>query len=349
VLEGKDVIPIPTAYLSDFRSDPLSALLRYGSLAQRARAPWFTDTRGLDECLVLPDMVCGPSAEKASGIIDYRALVGSRNEFTMLEGISPHFRGKDGSYWHVHVDLALNKKRHGDAAGIAMGRIVESSVERSDDARMRGYERVVNRYEIPLVAQIIAPHGDQIYLSSVIRFILQLRQVLGFNVTSFSTDTFQSASVGQELTQAGLVTAGMEIDEESGAITGLPKPFSVDGHAVAPYRELLESVNERRCQMPNYPILKQELRRLECLDPGFAPDHPIDGSKDTADPCAGVVGYLAMFGHAVLKSPETLYANIDTLREQWGMPETPEFAIEDKPLDFAVDGEAEELVRFGVE
>jgi len=346
MLDGTDIVPIPTAYLSDFRADPLSALLRFGCMAQRSRAPWFTDTKGIDECLILPDMICGPTAERVDGLIDYRALVASRNEFQMLEGISPLLRPLDESYWHVHVDLALNKKRHGDAAGLAMGRIVESNVERSNSDRLQGYERVVNRYEIPLVAQIVAPSGDQIYLSSVVRLILQLRQVLGFNITSFSTDTFQSASVGQELTHAGLVTSGMEVDDETGIISGLPKPFSVDGHSVGPYRELLESVNERRCLMPRYEKLRQELRRLECLDPGYAPDHPIDGSKDVADPCAGVCGYLATFGHAILRPPETQYADMASIKRDYGMPDTPVFELEGETLVFEVESEP---VGFAVE
>ena len=338
MLDGKDIVPIPSTYLSDFRADPISALLRYGSMPQRSRAPWFTDTSSIEDCLVLADQVVGGKAERTEALLDYRSLVAARDEYTMLHGLSPQFRSGDDGYWHVHVDLALNKKRHGDAAGLAMGRIVGSAVERSDDPLMKNYERIVNRYEIPLVAQIVAPTGDQIYLSSVIRFILQLRQVLGFNITSFSTDTFQSASVGQELTNAGLVTAGMVIDENTGLITGLPKPYSVDGHSVAPYRELLESVNERRCLMPKYEKLRQELRRLECLDPGYAPDHPMEGSKDVADPCAGVVGYLSQFGHAILRPPETQYANIQTIAEDFNMPETPVFTLAgEEQLVFGVD------------
>lgn len=89
---------------------------------------------------------------------------------------------------------------------------------------------------------------------------------------------------------AGLVTAGMHIDENTGEVTGLPKPYSVD-RSPQGYRDLLEAVNEGRVVMPRYAILRRELAQLEFVEPGRAPDHPIRGSKDVADALAGVVGY----------------------------------------------------------
>jgi hypothetical protein len=80
------------------------------------------------------------------------------------------------------------------------------------------------------------------------------------------------------------------------------KPFSVDGHSPQPYRELLEGLREHRIALRRYWILRRELRELETIGPGLAPDHPLTptGSKDVADGVAGAIGYLAAFGHAEL-------------------------------------------------
>lgn len=238
----------------------------------------------------------------------------------MLEGLSPYFRSADDSYWHVSIDFALMKNRHGDAAGIAMGRIGQTYEEAGRGSALRPYSRIVRTYEVPLVAQIIAPLGDQIYISTVVKFILALRQVLGFNITSVAADQFASADALQQLALAGLVTPGMQINELTGEPEGIPKPWSVDGGSVQPYRELLEAVNEGRVTMPQYGILRRELRGLENIDPGFAPDHSPNGSKDVADACASCIGYLAAFGHQEISIGDRNVGDAASLREEYDLP-----------------------------
>jgi hypothetical protein len=293
-------------YFREFKSDPLDSILKYGSLPQRSRSPWFTDLRAVESVLSLPDQVCGPRSERTDPLQPARSLVGAAykesepgSERSILDGLSPNFYCQDQYYWHVHIDLGLGKKRQGDAAGIAMGRIAESYAETGVGHDMRRYQRIVRTYEVPLAAEIVAPVGDQIYLSSIVRFILQLKQLRGFNITSFSSDQFQSAGSAQELMLAGLVTSGMSIDPATGEPVGLPRPFSVD-RTDGPYRELLEVVNENRIRLPNYEHLRKQMRELEYVGPGHGPDHPVMGQKDVADPVAGVVGYLATYGHAEL-------------------------------------------------
>ena len=309
IIEGRDVIAVPMTYYDEFRRDPIDSLLKYGSMPQRARAPWFTDVEIIKRSLYLPSQVTGPRSEeqilknaREDEAPNYRALVAAPDELALLDGISSTFADATGSYWHAHVDLALNKKRHGDAAGIAVGRISGEWEEVATDPLLGKYRRVVKSYEIPLVAQILAPMGGQVYIGGITRFILQLKYGRGLNITSFSFDGFESADQMHQLAMAGLVTHGMHIDQVTGIIQGLPKPFSVD-RQVAPYRELLEGMNEQRVALANYPLLRRELSQLEIVEPGKPPDHPLDGSKDVADPCAGVVGYLAQYGHAVLQMP----------------------------------------------
>ena len=271
--------------------------------------------------MILPDRVSGPAAELADSKVKYFHLVAAPDELTLLNGIDPHFYAVDEGYWHVHIDNALGKKREGDSAGIAMGRIGVSYEERAVDDVRREYLRIVNTYEVPLVAQMKAQVGDQIYINSIIRFVLQLKQLHGFNITSFSVDGFQSAEIQQQLMLAGMVTAGMIINPDTGQVTGLPKPFSVDRSA-QPYKDLLESVNEVRVALPRYALLRRELRELEFIQPGKPPDHRVGSSKDVADAVAGVIGYLSVFGHGRLGEAAVIPI---TSRRSWSCPASRPF------------------------
>ncbi len=326
-IEGQDVVAVPNVYLPDFLANPRDALLKYGSQPQRSRAPWFTQVGPIDDCMILPDQVVGPRAERHDAKLDYRSLVAGPGETQLLEGLSEFFAATDEGYWHVHIDNALGKKRQGDSAGVALGRITTEYAERSIDDLRREYVRYVKTYEVPLAAQVIAPVGDQIYISALIRLVLQLKQLRGFNITSFSIDGFESAEIQQQLMLAGMVTAGMHIDEHTGEVTGLPKAYSVDRSPQA-YRDLLEAVNEQRVVLPQYALLRRELRELEFVEPRKAPGHPLGGSKDVADAVAGVVGYLSVFGHGELRQAETVFVHPDDVSALAGFPPMPNFMVE---------------------
>ena len=334
-IEG-DVIAVPTQYLAEFERDAVDALLKYGSMPQRARKPWFTDVTKIDAAMRLPDVVVGEAAEQVNPKIDYRTLIGASDAGTMLAGISETFRSDGQSIYHAHVDLSLGKKREGDAAGIAVGRISEDYIEKARDPLMNLYERIVRAFEVPFVAQIVAPVGGQIFISSIVRFILQLKQVRGFNITSFSFDGFNSAQAAQELMLAGLVTAGMDIDPDSGEITGIPKPFSVD-RSPQPYRELLEAVNEGRVLLPKYELLRKEMRELESTKPGHAPDHAKLSTKDVCDAVSGVVGYLSAYGHAILGVPEQVIVDREDLEQVYELTPARDFGVGDSDDKFGID------------
>lgn len=300
-VEGLDVIAIPESYLHEFRRDPSDSMLKYGALPTRARSPFFTDADLISAACQLPSLVSGVLAVRRAhpqnAEIEWNAAVAHPTDDSMIGAINPdivHMRTdwRDAA-WHVHVDPGLNRGRKGDAAGIAVGRILDqAAVEVGSDYR------VVSRFVVPLVMQVIAPEAGEIYLTAISRFILQLRGIIGINVTSFSYDSFQSAGAIQELSSAGLVTAGMKWDDYGQRLTGFGKPFSVD-RTVNAYQDLKEAINEQRILLPDYWPLRSEMERLEDI-PGRAPDHPVNGSKDLSDAVAGVVGYLSQYGHTMM-------------------------------------------------
>ena len=333
---GPEVLAVPSVYLSEFLRSPADALLQYGSAPQRAKSPFFTATGDIDAALVLPDRVTGPGSEALEqpqnsipeGWEAPRTLIAHRDPRALMDGLDPEFYAPaDGSLWHVAYDLALNTRRKGDRAGFAIARIADVVVETDrDPASGSRYERVMRTFEVPLVAQIAAPVDQQIYLTSIVRFILMLKAERGFNITSFSGDGFQSADAAQQLVLAGLVTAGMSIDRDSGLVVGTPRPFSVD-RTPAPYNELLEAAADHRVVMPRYSPLRHELRTLMVPEPGRAPDHPPEGSKDTSDAVASAIGYLAAFGHHVMPGAGAIVTRSD-MEAGMGLEETPWLGVD---------------------
>ena len=105
-----------------------------------------------------------------------------------------------------------------------------------------------------------------------------------------------------------------------------------------------------RVAMPNYPLLLKELKQLEFVEPGKAPDHPLtdDGSKDVADSVAGVIGYLSVFGHGRLRYAAVTPITAKTVVELSGLPPVPDFSVEgDAQDDWDLDHLAEPI-DFGI-
>lgn len=280
--------------------------------------------------------------DEKTGAVTCRQLISDRKARALMDGLSDTFFSRDDSFWHVHIDASLRSGGRGDATGFAMGRISHTEVERDPRVNAQGYERVVRTFDVPLACRIVSLPGEQISLSGLVEFVLRLRSERGFNITSVSMDQYQSSLMLQEFAEAGIAVPGVQINDETGEATGIPRPFSVDGRATQPYRDLREAVDDLRIRLPRYLWMRKEMLELEDLGAGYAPDHPVgdhdETSKDVLDACAGVVGYLSAYGHAALvrATPERVVHGADL-----GLDEAP-----DGP--FGVDDD-DDGVHFGVE
>jgi len=128
---GRDVIAVPMAYFSEFVRDPVDALLKFGSQAQRARSPWYTMPERIREACSLPSLVAGelavPRYDSHGGT--WMAAEAHPDEDRLLGALAGetdrHRSDWRGAPWHVHVDPGLHRGRKGDAAGLAVGRILD--------------------------------------------------------------------------------------------------------------------------------------------------------------------------------------------------------------------------------
>jgi predicted phage terminase large subunit-like protein len=218
---------------------------------------------------------------------------------TLLAALKPEFQGDAQILWHAHLSVAAG----GGIASVALGRISnwKRVVTFIENAPM---EVEVPLFEVPLVMRVIAPRVGHLNLGACADFIIALRQVRRFLITSASVAGFQSASLVQKFVRAGLVTVGALIDPNTGVPYGTGAPMAVDKQ---PYTDLQLAVNEGRIRVMNYGWASRELMQLE--DGGQS----ITGLKETSDSVAGVVGYLSRFGHSVLTMPGEDYVTLDDL------------------------------------
>lgn len=128
---------------------------------------------------------------------------------------------------------------------------------------------------IDLVWRIKPANGKEVNFAAVRQSLLALR-ARGFKFGRGSYDGWQSVDSIQILTGKGIECEVLSIDRN-----------------LEPYDTFLEGVNEGTVHYPDHPVLLQEMRNLEMVK-GKKVDHPVNGSKDLADACAGVCYHLRM-------------------------------------------------------
>lgn len=167
--------------------------------------------------------------------------------------LKPAFRGKNGKWYYIHIDLSHRR----DATGFAM-------------AHDEGCDKVV----VDLMLRIQAPPNGEILFSNIREMIYDLDE-RGFRIHWVTFDGWQSIDSIQILQQEGYKCETLSVDRDTSA-----------------YDTLKEKMQEGKLKLYRYEPLLQEVRRLELVE-GKKVDHPHNGgSKDVADAVAGAV-YMA--------------------------------------------------------
>lgn len=173
----------------------------------------------------------------------------------------------------MHLDLSLS----GDKTGIAGVWITGKSPVHNGEDTSRELQ-----YKLAFSVSVEAPKGFQVSFSKTRNFIRWLRD-RGFAIKGISADTFQSATLLQELKSDGFKTDIQSVDR-----------VDSQSRTCLPYAYLKSAIYERRIQIyQKCDLLTDELVGLERKGDGHV-DHTPDGinSKDQADAVCGSL-YLA--------------------------------------------------------
>lgn len=191
--------------------------------------------------------------------------IGTKDNYTIQEFF--HINEVPEEYKHmpmfIHLDLSLNTDKTGISGVVINGR--------KDILDENGKVTSFLTFGHVFSVAIEAPRGDKIPYSKIIAFIKWLRDKK-FNIAGISRDQFQSEYVGQLLEEQGFDVKKLSLDR------------TPDG-----YIALRSVLLEERVDMLDHQLLQNELVHLQRDSNTGVPDHPIGGSKDTADSFAGAI------------------------------------------------------------
>lgn len=294
IIETKDdarpeatVIEIPIDYKPDFERDIEGSLKDFGGIVVGTKSPFIPYreliAKAQDEyCLLHNESLfkkefiylstLDPEDQDWETIINLDYI---KNDMTAFSDI-----------FACHIDVGLNKKS-GDAAGLAIGRIIGYkllpsykyySTTKKEFVEVKDIRAPI--YHVDGVLQIRAKIGDEIDLNLVRDLILWLRGSM--NIKWVTMDSYQSTMMIQAFRRANIKCGVLSVDT-----------------SLAPYTEVKLAIKDERIYLPKHSILNRELRELEKTEKKI--DHPKNGSKDVSDGVAGVV--------TILQHKEAKYTN----------------------------------------
>lgn len=269
--EGCDVIDIPVEHYTAFYVDTDGALKDFAGVSTQSFMKLFSNHERIQSAM----QESKPKVFKQEVIAAY--LFGATelaHEFQVYEACCVR-----GSRYrplrnpmaprYIHVDLA----KRNDRAGIAMVHpsthfitVDENDVEYSGI----GIYDIKKELEVDFALGVeCGPKREVIDFAKIRRLIFQLRRY-GYWIRVVTMDTWQSEDTQQRLTEAGLKTEYLSVDQ-----------------TCRPYLVFRNAVNAGKVKMAKYTLLYEELVSLDYDVDEERVDHPEEGSKDIADAVAG--------------------------------------------------------------
>ena len=266
------IVEIPSEYRDDFDSDLNGSLRDIAGISVEAISQFITRQEKILNCV---------DSSATHPFSSHEWVYGTQAEFMWPKICSMKTKRLNGGYtenvWspkkmpdahrHVHIDVALS----GDSLGIAMGHIVRHvSVIRRDPTGEK-YSDLAPEVEIDFMLRVRPPVGEQIFLPDVRAMVYALIDH-GFQVNSFSCDSFQSAEMLQQMKTRGVKSEVISVDRTADA-----------------YNAVRQAMYEDRLSVYHYQPFIDECMALEYDGHKGKVDHPLAGSKDVTDAVAGVV------------------------------------------------------------
>jgi len=171
---------------------------------------------------------------------------------------------------HIHIDTSLR----GDATGIACGCVYDYKQIHRKVSGVDVFERRPMVW-VDFMLRVKPQNGEDIIFSEIRKMIYALHE-MGMPIRFISADSFQSADLIQAFRSRGYESEVLSVD----------RPITA-------YENLKATIYEGRLQMYRYPIVVEELKRLEFDPKRKKIDHPPDFHKDVADALCGIVMSLS--------------------------------------------------------
>lgn len=169
---------------------------------------------------------------------------------------------------YIHLDMSVSGDKTGIAGVWINGK--KPSVDEMSQANDLFFTLAFN-------VSIKAPKGRQVSFEKNKNFIYWLKEQ-GFNIKGVSSDSFQSVETGQVLTSKGYNYKQISVDR-----------VEPSTHICRPYQYFKTAIYEKRIEMYEDEVLRNEIVDLERNINTGKVDHPDGGAKDASDAVCGAL------------------------------------------------------------
>jgi hypothetical protein len=264
---------IPIEYYDDFLKDPEYALREICGISTNAITPFIAQRQKIYEAVT-------PWNER--GLKEWTTQQNYKlNEYGMLNDngmpvVIPENLPQDGKPRFVHVDLSKSQDRC--AIGIC---------------HIDGYSQVGEEklpyYVVDWVVTLEPDSINQVDVTEVRRWVVDLRLKYGVNIARVSYDGYESLESIQQLRKLGINSFNVSVDK-----------------TLEPYENIKSAFYSNRIAIPDNELLKTEFAGLELnvnanAGKGKVDHTPILG-KDSADAATGAIYNASISGDAKLNS-----------------------------------------------
>lgn len=253
--KGYRILEVPVEYKEKFLEDIDRALCDYAGISSSELSTYISGERWTQ---IKSESYINPFVQDILEIGNGKEDTLQYYNFFDLTKLDLNLKSKP---LYIHLDMSLT----GDKTGIA-GVWITGKKPNGDLL-----------YQLAFSVSIKAPKGSQVSFEKNRQFIYWLKEQ-GFRIRGVSSDTYQSADLGQTLTAKGYAYTVISVDR-------------VDtDHICKPYQYFKNTIYEERLKIYyKCDLLTGEVVALERNINTGRVDHPANGSKDACDAVCGAV------------------------------------------------------------
>jgi len=249
--KGYKILDVPIEFKTDFKDDIDRALCDFAGVSSSSLTKYISGAR-LSE-IKTKDYINAFSKDVIE-VGDGKDDLVQYSDFFDMEKIDRNLMSRP---LFIHLDMSISGDKTGIAGVWILGK-KHSSVNESSSRELY--------YKLAFSVSIKAPKGHQISFAKNREFIYWLKEQ-GFNIRGVSTDTFQNASLAQDLLSKGYPYEIVSVDR-----------VNPQSHICEPYAYFKNVIYEGRLQMYENILLTEEILGLERNGNTGKIDHP-DGGR----------------------------------------------------------------------
>lgn len=260
--KGYRVLEVPIEFKSDFRDDIDRALCDFAGISSSQLTKYISGARL--EAIRSKDYL-NPFVKNVIEVGNATTDTAQYSDFFDLSRIQEKYMDRP---LFVHLDMSLT----GDKTGIAGVWVVgKKLIADSNSSAEELY------FRLAFSTSIKAPKGYQISFAKNRQFIYWLREK-GFNLRGVTTDTYQNASLAQDLLAKNYPYEVLSVDR-----------VDPQSRICAPYAYFKNCIYEQRLTIFDNETLTEEILCLERNNNTGKIDHPDGQAKDQSDAVCGAL------------------------------------------------------------